>query len=236
MKEPFNLSNTYQNPAAGQYFCMLICRLAAEIGATVLVTHHFRKQGQISNPAEAREAVRGTTALIDGMRCVYALWPVSEDKGRRICKNLGASYERNRVVEGAVVKANCPTVLGVHTYLRSETGLLNDVTVELPSKERDNTTLLNLLEQAIGDAALKGKPYTKTGKNGVYQRRDEFAVELKRRGRNRLESLAQMLLDSKRVRQCAAKGSKAVHWLDVPDGPFAKGEGIFTPGAIDPAA
>ncbi len=220
-----------KDPAAGQYLCTLLGNLAATTGATVIVTHHFRKQRGIKGPSEAREAVRGTTALIDGMRCVYALWPAEEQYARKVCRELGIKFEANRVVKGAVVKANWPAELKVETYVRNALGLLSDHTDQLGQGE-DRNVLLAQLEDAIKHAAAEGKPYTKTGKNGVYERRDELPPGIRRIGRNRLQDMVQELLNGHRATQCAAGKSGTVQWLDVPGGPFDRGEGSFAPGAV----
>ena len=44
--------------------------------------------------------------------------------------------------------------------------------------------------------------------------------------------MVQDLLDADRARQCAARGSGIVKWLDVPGGQFDLGEGSFAPGAL----
>jgi hypothetical protein len=66
----------------------------------------------------------------------------------------------------------------------------------------------------------------------VYDRRDELHRDFLKIGRNRLQDMAQALLDTGRVQQCAAKGSRVVQWLDLPDGPFALGKGEFAAGAL----
>lgn len=221
------------DPAAAQYLCACLGALAIETGATILVTHHFRKQGDVNNPAKAREAVRGSSALIDGMRGVYALWPADDDHGRKIAAELGLEYRVGRVVHGAVVKANWPADLSVHTYVRNDDGLLVDRSNELRRDQFDRVELQQALVNAIEHAAENGKPYTKTGGNGVYKRRNELPPRL-RMGRNRLEDFVQDALLAGLITQAAAKGSKSVHYLDVPSGPFDRGEGVFQQGAHRP--
>jgi len=154
-----------KDPAAGQYFCTLLGNLAADTGATVIVTHHFRKQGRIKKPSEAREAVRGTTALIDGMRCVYALWPVEEKYAKKICRELSTKYEVNKVVKGAVVKANWPIELEVKTYVRNDIGLLSDYSDRLGQTEDWDALLLNL-RKLLNMRHWKGSRTLKAAKMG----------------------------------------------------------------------
>ncbi len=175
--------------------------------------------------------MRGTTALIDGMRCVYAFWLAEENHARKICRDLRIEYKPNRVVKGGVVKSNWPVELTVQIYVRDEKGLLCDYTNRLAQPE-DGEFLLAQLEEAITHAAVNRKPYTKSGKNGVYDRRSELPTDLRKIGRNRLQAMVQELLNGDRATQCAAGKSSVVQWLDVPGGPFDLGEGSFAPGAL----
>jgi len=230
--QAFVSADANKDPAAGQFFCTLLGQLAAETGACILVTHHFRKQGGIKKPADARDAVRGTTALVDGMRCVYALWPAEDSYARKVCKETGVEYNPYRIVRGAVVKANWPVDTNIHTHVRNEFGLLCDRTLQLSDSSEMRDALLDNLEAAIAQAGGEGKPYTKTGKSGVYQRKEELPTSLRKIGRNRLEIMVQELLDKDRVRQCSVGKSGSVQWLDVPDGIFDRSEGSFQPSAL----
>ena len=230
--QAFVAADANKDPAAGQLFCALLGQLASDTGAAVIATHHFRKQGKIKGPSQAREAVRGTTALIDGMRCVYALWPAQDKHARKVSAELGLKHEPNSVVHGAVVKANWPIDRTIHTHVRNEIGLLCDRTNEVSGRSEDYETLIDMLVSAIGTAASEQKPYNKTGSSGVYQRREELPLRLRKVGRNRLEIMVQELLDQDRVRKCSVGKSGVVKWLDIPGGKFERGEGSFTPGAL----
>jgi hypothetical protein len=74
--------------------------LAAETGATVLLPHHMRKTSKAPvNVAEAREAIRGSSGIVDGVRLAYALWPVDEADGKQVCRALQIPFLLNRVVK-----------------------------------------------------------------------------------------------------------------------------------------
>ena len=76
--------------------------------------------------------IRGTSALVDGVRCAFALWQVDEATGRRRCKDIGTEYERNRCFDGAVVKSNGPANRNIRHFVRnSYSGLLEDKTEEI---------------------------------------------------------------------------------------------------------
>ena len=236
--QAFAAADINADPAAGQFFCSLMGTLAAETGATVLITHHMRKpdrnQRSITTPMQAREAIRGTTALVDGMRCVFALWAAPQKHAGDVSRKLGIRATPNGVVHGAVVKANGPADLAVRTFIRDPSGVLIDRTDDLRQAMPGREDQLADLKQAIADAAVRGYPFTKTGLSGVYRRCSDLPTPLQNIGRDRLEGMVQHLLNDGELLLCSAKGSKAVQWLDVPDGPFARGYGVFAPGASHP--
>jgi hypothetical protein len=227
------------DPAVAQFLCSALARLAAETGAAVVVTHHMRKGNRkedIADAAGARDAIRGTTALVDGLRFAYALWPMADYRAKKLCERLGRPWRPGVVVHGAVVKANGPANKLVRTYLRNGFGLLQDATEAVKAAAPQDDDLLAALERAVGVAAAAGRPYTKTGANGLYGRRSELGAALSAVGKHRLDALAQKLLDAKRAVLAMASGSRAVKYLDLPDGPFARGEGQFSHGAHSTAA
>jgi hypothetical protein len=112
-------------PENAQFVCSRLAALAASTGASMIVSHHFAKR-EASTPEQARAAIRGTGGLVDGVRSVYALWNPKEDQAKAICKALGETFERGRVVMGGVVKANGRANLRVTTFLRDARGLLVD--------------------------------------------------------------------------------------------------------------
>lgn len=111
-------------------FATLIAQLAAETGATVVCTHHMTKGERakpISSPEEARHAIRGAAAYVDGLRFAYAMWPHSKDEvARRIMHGFGYEFERNAVYFGAIVKINSKADREPKVFVRAPaTGLLD---------------------------------------------------------------------------------------------------------------
>jgi len=92
--------------------------------------------------------------------------------------------------------------------------------------------LLPDLKAAIARAATEGKPYTKTGGNGVYERRHELPEAFHTIGKHRLAEWVGTLLDREELVMTMVDGSKLVKWLDVPDGPMASGEAAFVTGHL----
>jgi hypothetical protein len=203
--------------------CSRLAALAAGTGASVIVSHHFAKR-EASTPEQAREAIRGTGGLVDGVRSVYALWNPKEEQAKAICKTLGEPFERGRVVMGGVVKANGRANLRVSTLLRDSRGLLVDRSHDVATAGKTDVDLLPALKMAIARAAVEGQPYTKTGGNGVYERRHELPEVFHAIGKHRLADWVTTLLDRGELVMAMAQGSKLVKWLDVPDGPVATGQ------------
>lgn len=218
-------------PENAQFVCSRLAALAASTGAAVVVSHHFAKR-EASTPEQAREAIRGTGGLVDGVRAVYALWHPKEDQARKLCDALGEPFERGRVVLGGVVKANGRANLRVTTFLRSINGLLVDCSDRLGQTRPEPEDLLPALKSAIARAARDGQPYTKTGGNGLYERRHELPEAFHAIGKHRLTGWVDTLLAQGELITAMAEGSKLVKWLDVPDGPVAQGQAVFVTGHL----
>lgn len=222
-----------EDPAAGQFTCSLMATLAAETQATVLLSHHMRKGDRktpVSTPQEAREMVRGTTALVDGLRWVYALWPETDGEARKVCDRLRTDYQANRVINGAVVKSNGPALRKISTYVRQENGLLLDQTAMLREPPSERQEKMALLAVAVGDAAKAGNPFTRTGASGLKEQSYRLPGVFKDMGRPSLLRLCEDALERGVIVAALAKGSTTTKWLDVPGGPFALGIGEFALG------
>ena len=224
------------DPAAGSFATGLLASLATETGAAVIVAHHMRKpQGNrpITTVEQARDAVRGTSAIVDGVRLVYALWPAPRDHQRYVFKTLDEKPVRNAVFQGAVVKANGPADRTIRTYLRAPTGLPVDVTGRLRERRMAAAELTESLVASIARAAENGHPFTHYGGAGVYRQRHRLASVFHGLGRDPLQDMVQDLLSARPpvLVKGMASGSKEDKWLDVPTGPFARGVGEFVHGA-----
>jgi hypothetical protein len=218
-------------PENAQFVCSKLAALAATTGASVVVSHHFAKR-EASNPEQAREAIRGTGGLVDGVRSVYALWNPKLGEALDICEILQVDYQRGSVIQGGVVKANGKANLNVTTYLRDQNGLLVDQSNALRLANPTENDLLRELKWAIARAAVDGQPYTKTGGNGVYERRHELPELFHSVGKHKFSHWVGILLGKGDLVAAMAEGSKVVKWLDVPDGPVAIGEAEFRLGHL----
>ena len=125
------------DPAAGAAFMGLLAQMATETGATVMVNHHMAKirdKEPVTTPEQARNLIRGTSAIVDGVRSAFAVWQVDEGVARTRCTNLGITYTRNTVFDGAVVKSNGVANRDIRHFIRNpNNGLLEDRSEDIRS-------------------------------------------------------------------------------------------------------
>ncbi len=151
------------DPAVGDYLMSLLSDLAGSTGASIITAHHMRKpksEKPISTVEQARDAIRGTSALVNGVRCSYAFWSVEDAAKPTIFKSIGESVRQNALFYGAIVKANGLADRTLRTYLRNEeTGLLEDITERLRIKNMNEKDSKQHLITAITRAAISGHPF-----------------------------------------------------------------------------
>src|SRR5262249_52436850 len=138
---------------------------------------HMRKPSKkdpITSAEEARDAIRGSTALVDGVRVAYALWAADPKHQKHVWKTLGETEAPNAVYYGAVVKSNGPADRTLRTYLRAPTGLLVDVTAPLRDGGKPESELKKMLVACITVAAADGHPFTYSGEAGVHRNRQRL--------------------------------------------------------------
>jgi len=164
------------DPAAGAAFMGMLAQLATETGATVMVNHHMAKirdSDVITTPEQARNLIRGTSAIVDGVRSAFSVWQVDEKMGRQRCKDLGVTYTRNSVFDGAVVKSNGPANREIRHFIRnSNTGLLEDRSVDIRNLALSTAVRLRLehMYEFISMCEEHGMAVTKGGSDdGAYE-------------------------------------------------------------------
>ncbi|WP_422137672.1 AAA family ATPase [Endozoicomonas sp. ALC020] len=224
------------DPAVGSYLTGLLANLASETGATVIVVHHMRKppgQKPIDSAEQARDAIRGSSALVDGVRMAYALWPAQDQIVQQTCQTLNLIPEPRSFYQGAVVKSNGPADRTIRTYKRNSIGLLEDLTARIKGQQPSTYDLLGVLAGGIRMAASRGHPFTHTGVNGVFKHRHRLPEAFHHMPRHKLENMVQELLNERppRVVKGTLLGSKEQKWLDSPWGLFADGKGRIEEGA-----
>lgn len=117
---------------------------------------------------------------VDGRFCAVGVYVRQKDdpKGRR--GNIVLNVEGWRGV--IAILGPALGIAGVH-----------------PKEIAPNPTHVRELLQAVGRAQIAGRPFHKTGRNGLYARRAELPDAIKRIGRDRLELLAGELLKQEKV-------------------------------------
>ena len=224
------------DPAVGSYLTGLLANLASKTGAAVMVVHHMRKppgQKPIDSAEQARDAIRGSSALVDGVRMAYALWPAEDLAVQQVCTTLNLIPEARSFYQGAVVKSNGPADRTLRTFRRNSVGLLEDLTPRLSGAKQTDHSLLADLAGTVRMAASRGHPFTHTGNNGIFTQRHRLPEAYHHLSRHKLENMVQEMLNERppRLVKGVVKGSRESKWLDSPFGEFAKGNGEFSVGA-----
>jgi hypothetical protein len=227
------------DPAAGAAFMGLLAQMATETGATVMVNHHMAKirdKEPVTTPEQARNLIRGTSAIVDGVRSAFAIWQVDEGVAEARCRDLGIKYQRNMVYDGAVVKSNGVANREIRRFVRNaNTGLLEDRTVDMNSAKSSSTPRVQerreVIYRWIVEREDMGLPLTKSGKkNGILHHAhnqpemDTEAQEIKKQSRQTIEKDVDNLIGDGRVKQFKRTKGGAVEWLGVVNGRLRREE------------
>ncbi len=221
------------DPAAGAALTGLLAKIATETGASVLLCHHMTKikeDAVIKTPEQARNLIRGTSALVDGVRSAFAVWQVDQVRAKKMCERLGVPFQRNTCFDGAVVKSNGPAIRNVRHFIRNmDTGLLTDKTEEISSMNTGTALEMKLdaMFQWISDCENRGEALTHmSGNNAVHRRSEDSDTPeiLQGVSKSRLEQYVRELQDAGRITkyQLTATGGRV--WLGATDGPMSRGE------------
>lgn len=222
------------DPGMAAFLCGLLASMSEDLKTSILVAHHMKKgREDINSPEQARDNIRGTTALVDGTRFSLAMWPVGTNKAKSICKMCNTEFKHNKVYEGAVVKSNGPADRDVRTFVRNDAGLLVCRDVRLMETKPKRDDLLTSLEDTIRQFAEAGAPMQTSGQASVWARKGMLGTQLQGKTKGELEGLVDDLIAAKRVVRCTA-GKSQDKYLDVPGGEYAMGIATnIEPGAME---
>jgi phage/plasmid primase-like uncharacterized protein len=229
----FVMADINSDPACGAFMTGLFAGLATRTRASVFMSHHLGKmKSGIRTPEDARQAIRGSTAIVDGARAAYCLWQAEEATARKICKSVRLEYLRNRVFHGCIVKSNGPADRSIKTYIRNDIGLLipQDIIIR---KETQKTDIFNidLLEKVIGWAADVGHPFQQDGAHGIFKNNERLPEQLRILQKKEIDRLLKELLKTQRIFKNRLKnGQGRACWLDIPSGKFTRMEGELSGG------
>jgi len=226
------------DPAAGAAFMGLLAQMATETGATVMVNHHMAKikdNEPVKTPEQARNLIRGTSAIVDGVRCAFSVWSVDESTGKQRCRDLNIEYTRNGVFDGAVVKSNGPANRDIRHFIRNpNTGLLEDRSADIRSLAM-STTVRQRLEHIAEFVRMReneGRAVSHGGANdGLYHAVHESSsgepcvIFLKNAGaESTIKSAITAATSAGLIRKYALSTGGSEKWLGTMDGPLARGE------------
>ena len=227
------------DPAAGAAFMGLLAQISTETGATVMVNHHMAKikdDNPIDTPEQARNSIRGTSAIVDGVRCAFAVWSVDVSKAKTRCKDLSIDFSRNAVFDGAVVKSNGPANRDIRNFVRDpNTGLLVDRTKDL-NQIKDTPEAQRRIEytrQVIELQENQGMAVTKTSTtDGIWVTiKDSPSVEpcyieLQTLSSSTVEKYVTKLVQRGKVEQHSLSNAGLRKFLGIKNGPLSSGEYI----------
>jgi hypothetical protein len=226
----FVMADINADPAVGAFTMGLFAQLATETGATVLLSHHITKGGSsrdadIMNAKVLRNRIRGSTAIVDGVRFALGLWEPSEKDARSICDAMAMNYRPNLIFQGQLVKANFKNIDETQTYVRDESGVLRCITAALKLTGLKDDDLIDMLVLAVAENAAKHEPFSKRGaSDGILERREKLPTLFHEMGRDRMRGLVDSAMLSGRIVRCRINGAgNTPKWLDVPSGPVATG-------------
>ena len=193
--QAFVAADVNADPAAAQFLWSAMAEMASSTGATVLLTHHMRKDGmmRIADGDDAREAIRGTTALVDGARLAYALWKLDDETAKPICEQLKMPFERGQIVRGSVVKANDEADHSTHTYARQESGLLVQLESEPEARTSASSFTMSQVREVLKEVDRRfqaGAPFSHSYHGGARYLGNYLmaALKLNRKGAEQLIS------------------------------------------------
>jgi len=225
------------DPAAGAAFMSLLAQMATETGATVMVNHHMAKirdNDPVTTPEQARNLIRGTSAIVDGVRSAFAVWSVDEGTGRQRCRDLQLDYARNAVFDGAVVKSNGPANREIRHFIRNpDTGLLEDRSMDIRSLAMSSTIRdrLQHIAEFVRMREDEGRAVAHGGSDGLYNAVKESnsgepcVIYLKNAGKS--STIGEAVTEACRlglIRKYTMTTGGSERWLGTMDGPFSRGE------------
>ena len=202
----------------GQYF-RIVSPVTSELKAALVISHHIKKMKEdqvIKTLDDMKGAVRGSSALINGVRMAIGFWQAHDYKER--LTSIGAVPKRNTLYCAGVVKSNTVAFEGVKYLMRQDTGLLEDVTQRVVQVERDTGMGRKAwLAFSIGQYADQEFYLSATSREaGIYKQREKLHPSLRNITKREVDQLVGEMLAAKMLikRTVEGRGTEP-HWLDL---------------------
>lgn len=127
--QAFTSTDINSDPAAGQYIYNCLSEICAEAKTSIIIMHHMTKDALtgITSLMQARQYIRGSSALVDGARWAYAMWHADETLTAKVGAVVNRELLPGDVVCGGIVKANDKHRATLRVYVRKPGGLLEDI-------------------------------------------------------------------------------------------------------------
>ena len=202
--------------------------LSQRFGCTILLLGHTAKN-------DGKQSMRGSSAWVANSRFAYALWKPNdkEDVKRAVQLVREHGLDAGRIVFGSLIKANHAgaPVDRLTKYVRdSKSGRLIEASDHSADQGPTDTDLVKALVASCAEYAAAGMPFTHTGVSGLYEGREDLPEPLSTLSKVRLTKLGEVALGGGLlVKAKTGAGNSPPKWLDVPDGPLAKGADIELP-------
>lgn len=182
-----------------------LTELANKTGASVIALHHLTKgladgQKGMLSAQSAMDAIRGSGAIVGAVRAAYCLFPHPD--GKKVCEALDIPFAESKVAYGLVVKANGPARRDRSIYVRTESGLLVDMTMQyLRAIGEEHSFLGQELCGEILKAHSEGNGFAVSikSKNGLHQRRYELPKQFHNKTAAWFEEAAKRLIQDGHV-------------------------------------
>jgi hypothetical protein len=167
----------------------ILARLARKHDCCVIVTHHLNKGSQ----QDSRQKIRGSTAVVDGVRAAYVLEQVDKAEAARMLKSAQLDPDHD-LLQITLQKENLGLSRKPIYYLRESDGYLRDISQLVGDQDDPEAALLAIVKQ-FNDC---GQVVTKTGGRGLYSlRADAWPKALQ--SRDRIVLIANTLLQAGRL-------------------------------------
>lgn len=200
------------NSHSDAYFIgRMASHLASLTGAAVVLTHHMGKgvgtgkAGGLTTPEEARQAIKGSTALVDSTRQTLALWTLPGDEAKKLNDRLSLGFDlegrdRDAIFCAAVVKSNLinhdKTVRIMAKGMHGPRDLSS--ALEQQRAERPQISLDHAILALARHAETVNVPLTPTGSKSLWPRRGEigqpYAGVLEDCGKSKVEARLHSLI------------------------------------------
>jgi putative DNA primase/helicase len=177
---------------ASQFMMNQMRELATATGSTVLISHHMRKEDRsapIKTSDDAREAIRGASGLVDGVRGAIAIWQNGKNlKAALVKSNFGGNTEKTfdlkRDVKGYLIE-------------------------DKVTKEEEKTAIFNYIVLNPKEELMK------SGKKSVFANREKIGGKISKITKARSEKIIEELINEGRL--CKGDKNKLVPMTVFPN-------------------